>query len=117
MDTVSRPHFLQWELTAILHTQIHTTLHSAGRMTTHRLHDVHLQPPIFDDIDAIIWLTRSKQDGSGRYKDRLHVFAQLHEERLFKMAESSNTLEQVEDLRWNVAISLMDKKQRITYPH
>ena len=60
--------------------------------SSHRLHDVDLEPSILDHIDAIVQLPRPEKDGTRGYKGRLHVLAQFHEQWFLKVPKRSHTL-------------------------
>ena len=75
----------------------HSTIH-IGRESSNKhgkepdsypLNDVDSQKTVPDDVDAVVGLARAEEDGSRWHELGLHVFTQLHEERLLKVAKGS----------------------------
>ena len=53
------------------------------------LNDEHSQETISDHVDAVVDLARAEQNGSRGHELGLHVFAELQEQRLLKVAKGS----------------------------
>ena len=73
--------------------QLHTARMFTLSPTTYPLHNVYFQKSISDHVYTVINLSRAKQDGSGRNKLCLHMFAEFHEERFLKVTKCSRERE------------------------
>ena len=62
-------------------------------LTVYPLNDVNPETTVSHDVDAVVCLPRTKQDGARRHKLSLHVFAQLHKQRLLEMTKGSASRE------------------------
>ena len=58
-------------------------------VTVYPLDDVNSETTVSHDIDAVVCLPRTKQDGARWHKLSLHMFAQLHKQRLLEMTKGS----------------------------
>ena len=62
-----------------------------AEMAADSFNDVDSQETIPDNVDIVISLSRAEQNGARRDKLCLHMFTQLHEKWLLKVAKGSRT--------------------------
>ena len=66
-----------------------TPLNASTKLSVYPLNNVDSQETVSHDVDTVVGLPRTKQDGSRRHKLGLHVFAQLHEQWLLEVTKCS----------------------------